>query len=235
MAEITKVPTQEVIFRARERGMKPRDFIYYQTIILRNQDGDTRTRNKNGIILEDYMITRDDGTRIIIHEERSEVKQCQKIVLMELDQNNSIIKTYNAYTDNIDFSKMERDKNYLNCLGNELLEQRRLIGKEQIAKNMGINDAIYIGTVGLNGITYKYEKQARNSEVALDQIRSGRKIEKERKAKNERDFRDRVRKMHKIAKIKEKLHPEKVSEDDLNRICEILGIIRKSGHGEYDD
>ena len=224
MVKYSLIPTQKVILEARNKNQNPNFYLDSKTYsIPKNAGFDKRKKDKYGSeYLQDIMISRDDGTRIIIHELFSDIDSLEKVELSEVDMNNNIIKTINAYTDGLDFSKMQSEYDYLDCLANSLLSQNRLYLKEQIANSYGL-DEIYIGSVQRSPKTNNYIKMAKKPDKLMmkDIIRE----KEELKIQFKKYQKEKAESKHKAAMIKaisNKL--QTLSLEDLHVICEGLEI-----------
>ncbi len=174
MATYEIVPTQEMQEEARRRGLDPQKYINRFAIFIADPKYDGRR-----VGVEDIMIKRKDGTKVIVHELQSDIEKFEKLELLEVDDQNRIIEKRCAYADRVDFSRMQLDAQYLDCFGDELISQGRLASKQQIARSYGLEE-IYIGLVERNPKTGRYQKfcTGRDEEV-LKKIIEKKRMKKE--------------------------------------------------------
>lgn len=224
MAQYSLIPTQKIILEARNNNINPINYLNSLTYsIPKNAQFDARKKDKYGMdYIQDIMLTRDDGTRIIIHEIPSDIDLLKKIELSEVDWNNKITKEISAYTDGLDFSKMQSEQDYLDCLANSLLSQERLNSKEQIANSNGLSE-IYIGSVQMNPRTNQYMKSAKKPDNLMmeDIFRAKKELKIQQEFKNNL-INNEKQKSTMIKAISKKL--EALSLADLKEICESLEI-----------
>ena len=170
--------------------------------------------------LEDILVIRDDDSKIIIHEIESDISSFKKVELSEIDQNYNLTQTINAYTDGLDFSKIQSDKEYLDCLANSLLSSERIESKKIIAESYGLKE-IYIGTIKRNPKTDQYVKMNRKAdELPIFKILAIRKALELENEENEKDKIEKQKKFKLIRTINSKL--ETMSSEDLSKLCELL-------------
>lgn len=155
------IPTKEIREEARKQGKKPMNFIREEYQSLRYVGEDKRRRDLEDNVLEDIMFTRTDGTRIIIHEMESYVDELQLMEISEIDEDNNITMSKLAYTDTIDYEKLQKDSEYRDAYIDLLLDRERIEQKNQEAQNYGSKD-IYVGTIQRNPRTNEYGKYAYN-------------------------------------------------------------------------
>lgn len=234
MVKLQCVPTEKVIREANEKGENPASYLLTRTTSIK--DNDIRKMDKYGIeFLEDLMITRTDGTVIILHELKSECSELKKIEIRQLRDNNYFkANVIVVYADSsLDFKKLQKDKNYLDIVGDGLLSAERLDRKIKEALLYNGEAIIYIGTVGRNTTTGTYEKQQHRYDSVYKVIVSA----KEQQRKNEFEYAKKAeenqRRMQMIEAIKGKL-PE-LSTDRLEQICYELGINPNLQGISFDD
>lgn len=190
------VPTLETMEFAKERGVTPEEYIEDQPIYLDGNNGDGRRRGQCGY-LEDVAIYLPDGTRMQIHPILSDVKEMQKIEIYLYEKDKKYGQLIKAYTDGLDFIRMQHDQDYLQVLGKQLLDKKRLEDKKRIANENGLEEEIYIGTIRTNRYG-RYAKFAK--EGAIEIIKSHKEkarydeIEKEnKKAKWRKDITEYIK------------------------------------------
>lgn len=224
MAEYSLIPTQKMILEARSVNENPIFYLNNKTYSIPRDAGfDARRKDKYGYeYLQDIMITRDDGTKIIIHEMDSDIDSLKKVELSEVDWNNKIVKNILAYTDGLDFSKMQSEQDYLDCLANSLLSQNRLDSKEQIANSYGLEE-IYIGSVKRHPKTNNYVKTAKKPDNMMmeDIFKAKYELKRERETRA-REETERKNKTAMIKAISNRL--QTLSLEELTSICDALEI-----------
>ena len=218
------IPTKKIRKEAKTKNEDPFEYLDKKAgPITKNAGYDERRKDKFGYeYLEDILVIRADDSKIIIHEIESDISSLKKVELSEVDQNNDLTKTINAYTDGLDFSKMQSDKEYLDCLANSLLSSERIESKKILAESYGLNE-IYIGTIQRDRKTDQYVKMRRKAdELILSEILEIKKVLELEKEENEKE---RVEKQNKLKMIKA-INSQLVtmSSEDLSKLCELLKI-----------
>lgn len=219
MVRYDLIPTKKVREEARNKGEDPRYYLNNKTYrISPDQNGDLRKMDKYGIeYLEDIMITRTDGSKVIIHQIGSDIENLEKLELSEVNDKNEIFSKKLAYTEGLDFGKMQNDVEYLNLLGDQLLSKERLSKKEQEANLYG-NDEIYIGHIGINPRTNTYSKYAYHYDKIANMINEAKE-----KRKREEEIRMNNRNNQKmILAISQRL--KTLSSEELSQICTAMDI-----------
>ena len=173
------VPTSEIVRRAEENGENIFDYWNTRATVTRTEDadrqrkGDLRRREKNNQFIDDVAITFDDGTKIQIHPtSESEVEEFDKVELYVYLPNQKGVKLI-TYTDKdgLDYAKMQTNPNYLETLG-KLLSPTRLNEKMNKARQNGLDQACYIGGVGLkDGRFRKTANYVKNETIAINKIK----------------------------------------------------------------
>ena len=220
-----------MIKEALLKNEDPYDYVNNETYSLPNASRyDKRKKDKFGFeYLEDILITRDDMSKIIIHEIESDISSLKKVELSEVNENNYITKTINAYTEGLNFAKMQSDLEYLDVLANLLLSQERILEKEKMAKEYdlksqehGVNE-IYIGTIkpDKNNAQLGKAKIKEEEDLLLKISQIKKQLELEKKIKESKKIETR-NKFKMIKAINTQL--ENMSLEDLNKFCELLKI-----------
>lgn len=159
MAKCSLIPNEIISKLAKERNMNPKAYLNSLAVELPKSDNpDKRLKNRFGSYLHDVLLTRDNGTYIIIHELQSDIEGMQLLELCEV-RNSRITNRSLAYSNGIDFGALQSNPDYLSCVANKLLSQSRLQEKKQIAEHYNV-DELYIGYVRQNKDTQLYEKVA---------------------------------------------------------------------------
>ena len=216
MASITTVPSQDVIRKAKETRMNVYDFIKKYNSFLAGED--MRARHKTGIFLEDFLITRRDGSKFSIHEIDSESPNLKKIIITLYE--NEEIKNITAYLDSIDFNKLQKDKQYLNIFSEDLLSANRIHDKVKVSRLHGNSEYIYMGNIIKDKRTGTYKKEAYPYETVENEI----SIQK-------RNIANSINRKELINQIIERLQ-----EADLNTLEKIQSLLERETYinsGEY--
>ncbi len=222
MARYALIPTKKIRKEAKIKKEDPFEYLDKKAgTISQNPRYDERRKDKLGNeYLEDILVIRDDDSKIIIHEIESDISSFKKVELSEIDQNYNLTQTINAYTDGLDFSKIQSDKEYLDCLANSLLSSERIESKKIIAESYGLKE-IYIGTIKRNPKTDQYVKMNRKAdELPIFKILAIRKALELENEENEKDKIEKQKKFKLIRTINSKL--ETMSSEDLSKLCELL-------------
>lgn len=234
MANIYLIPTHKMRREAKQKNENP--FEYLDKIadpIPQNAECDKRRKNKfDNEYLEDILVIRDDDSKIIIHEIESDISSLKKVELSEIDQNYNLTQTINAYTDGLDFSKMQNDDEYLDCLANSLLSPERIEVQKHDAEKEGLKE-IYIGTIQRSEETDQYVIKTREAhelklykilaiKKALESVNEENETEKIEKEKIKKQRIEKQNKFKMISAINSQL--ETMSSEDLSKLCELLKI-----------
>lgn len=170
--------------------------------------------------LREILVIRDDGSKILVQEIRSDIKKLEKIRITELDENGRGKKVYNAYTEDFRFDYIDGKSRYADWVGEMLLSKERLDDKEQKASQYGLSD-IYVGYIRID-IKGKYIIYSQDDNI-LPVIAE----EKRRKAHN----RENTQKNKLLARIFNRL-----KHADINQLKDVLRVLeREQSRGEHGD
>lgn len=222
MARCKLIPTEKI---RNEAIMKKEDPIKYMNkkpfFIPADARYDERKKDKFTYeYLQDILVIRDDNSKLIIHEIESDISTLKKVELSEVNQNDYVTEIIQAYTDGLDFSKMQSDKEYLDCLAYILLSSERIDSKKILAKDYGLKE-IYIGTIKRDEKTGQYDKRNRKGLKLSDIVKIKKQLELEKKIKEE-EKNENKNKFKMISAIYSQL--ETMSSEDLSKLCELLKI-----------
>ena len=234
MVKLQCVPTEKVIREANEKGENPASYLLTRTTSIK--DNDIRKMDKYGIeFLEDLMITRTDGTKIILHELKSECSELKKIEIRQPKDckyfNSKVIVVY--ADSSLDFKKLQKDKNYLDIVGDGLLSAERLDRKIKEALLYNGEAIIYIGTVGRNTTTGTYEKQQYGYDSVYEVIVSAKQQKRQTDFAYAKKAEENQKRRQMIEAIKNSL--SNLSTDKLEQICNELGINPNLQGKSFDD
>ena len=179
MAIYSLVPTQKIINLARENNQNPYEYLNNKAFKIPSNAGfDKRRMDKyENEYIEDVLITRKDGSQFIIHELTSDIDDLSLFEIRELDKKHNIIDRILVYMDNLDYSKLQSEEDYLNCLGDSLLSQESIKTKKRLSKSYELEE-IYAGYVSRDSATGEYVKTVRNSDMVTLKHISTKKNEK---------------------------------------------------------
>ena len=224
MAIYSLVPTQKMIYLARENNKNPYEYLNSKTYKIPAHAGyDKRRMDKYGVeYLEDVLITREDGSQFIIHELTSDIDDLNLYELKELDKNHKIIDRVLVYMDNLDYSKLQSEEDYLDCLGDALLSKNRIARKKDLSKGYELEE-IYAGYVSRDSSTGEYVKTIRNNDTITLKYISAKKQEKEfNELETLKERKSKLEKEKMISAIYKSL--PRFSNEELKTICETLQI-----------
>lgn len=218
MARVDLIPSRKISEEARQKGIRPYDLLKEKTCRY-NTNGDKREMNKNGTeYLRDILITRKDGTRIIIRQNPSGYAGLQVLQLTSLNCKNQIESKLIAVTHGIDFARLQMDGKYLDAIGENLLSRERLARKVTEARSYGNNEYIYVGTISQNKETGQFERMAFPYKNIANRIQQ-QKLEDRDNAKK---FKEKQKEDMMRNTLKYKLN--NMPSKQLKTICDALGI-----------
>lgn len=92
--------------------------------------------------LEDVLITRNDGSRFIIHELISDIDDLRLFEIKEINNKNLVEDKKLVYMNDLDYSKLQSEKDYLDCLADSLLSKERIAAKKLLSNELRIKRSI---------------------------------------------------------------------------------------------